>query len=179
MKLIYSLILCFAPLSFFANTPVPENTKAADILHQTSQDLKLGFNFLKSDQPEQASYYFSNIIHASRNQSFPHKYTILFTAAYGWAVALDQLDQMDEFYKFVGKSFCDLAFLGMNEPNFDVSSFYQEIMDLLADDDRDDFIEKLIDINEEDFANLFSKAKNSFIKRLLELDAFEDEDDDC
>lgn len=175
MKFISSLILCFAPVCFFAQSSPSSEEQIQTIFEQTSNELKEGFQALKNNEPQKASFHFQNVINTSYNQNYAHKPAIIFSAAYGWAIALDQLDQIEDFYKFIGKSICDLTLDAISGEDFDPVEYLEELAELLTDDASDELIDELTQISDEEGAKLADKAKNPLIKKLLELNDSDDE----
>lgn len=175
MKFISSLILCLAPITFFANDPIVGICEKKDPLQFVSENLKTGFRLLKQEDPKEAAAHFQHVINTCQNKTFAHKHSILLTATYGWAIALDQIDQLDELYKFIGKSFCDFLQFSVSEPDFDYIAYTEEVMDLIFDDEMDELMDQLVDIDSQDFAKLQLKAKDNMIKKLLELSSTPEE----
>lgn len=169
------MILCFAPITFFSNEPIAISCEEISPLQLVSEKLKTGFRLLKEEAPQEAAAHFLQVINTCQSKTFTHKHSILVTATYGWAIALDQLDQLDELYKFIGKSFCDFVQFSIQQPDFNYMTYAEEVMDLMLNDEMDELMDQLVDIDFEDFAKLHLKAKNSLIKKMLELSSTKDE----
>lgn len=181
MKWISFLILCLSPICFFAHDNPSQALQTKDMLKQTSDDLKEAFEALKNDNAHHALSLFSNVMTACHHHNFAHKHSIMLAAMYGWAISLDQLDQIEKLYEFVGKSVCDLVKFSLENEDFDINTYIEEVFDLIFDDECEDFLENIIDMDEIDFAKLLPKAKNDLIRKLLEIDSTEfdcDDDDD-
>lgn len=180
MKFISSILLCCAPIAFFANTETVQTYDVKDPLTQCSEDLKLAYSLLKDDQPDQAAIYFKKTIDTCLHQEFKYKPCALFGSIFGWAIALDQLDKIDELYTLIGKSTFDLMLKVLMNPDTDLETYFETITAMFEDDNDDlaDFMDNIVTFDQQDCVKLAAKAKNALIKKILELASSTEDDDD-
>lgn len=180
MKFISSMLLCLAPIAFFADSETVQTCDIKDPFTQCSEDLKLAYDFLKNDQAAEANVHFKKVLDVCLNDNFTYKPYVVLGSVIGWAITLDQLDNLDELYKWIGKSAYDGFLLCILDPNMDIEAYVNQMNSLFEDenDDFENFIEGVVNFTDEDWSKLALKAKNPLLKQFLELNIDSEDDTD-
>lgn len=170
MKAILFFLLAYVPFQISAEN---KHQNISEHTYNACLNLNRGYEFtLRENYAAAVPFLEKAILELNQSEDLVILPLYIYSIAL-WGVCLEQLDQLDMFYKYVGQLSCDF----LNQILIDCDALKSKFDKYAECEDEDalDAIDQILDVDDEGLAYLASKTKHPILKTIL---TYESDDDD-